>query len=175
MDVATPACTTGRRAGQSVMMLFTLPGATSVVAAPASLSTRECWLLTPSTRSAFDLVVMTETGRVDLAALDAAVTEETAAVFGTKSQTSSARLKTFRRLRGCRMQGRAALVRCRGFRLEWLSSPSRRYVSMERQSFGVALSMGPFCGVNCGQGEYLLQMAWELVARLSIRLDIALC
>ncbi len=118
----------------------------------------------PSTLVGYDR----ETGRVDLAALDAAVTEETAAVlvqspnfFGTIEDIPAI----------------AAIAHAKGALLivsiaEAVSLGVVRppveadIVSMEAQSFGVALSYGgPFCGVIAAKEKYLRQMPGRLVGQ----------
>jgi glycine dehydrogenase subunit 1 len=109
-----------------------------------------------------------ETGRVNLTALEAAVTEETAAVlvqnpnfFGTIEDIPAI----------------AAIAHAKGALLivsiaEAISLGVVRppieadIVSMEAQSFGVALSYGgPFCGVIAAKEQYLRQMPGRLVGQ----------
>jgi glycine dehydrogenase subunit 1 len=109
-----------------------------------------------------------ETGRVNLAALEAEVTEETAAVlvqspnfFGTIEDIPAI----------------AAIAHAKGALLivsiaEAISLGVVRppieadIVSMEAQSFGVALSYGgPYCGVIAAKEQYLRQMPGRLVGQ----------
>jgi glycine dehydrogenase subunit 1 len=118
----------------------------------------------PSTLVNYDA----ETGRVDLAALEAAVTDETAAVlvqspnfFGTIEDIPAI----------------AAIAHAKGALLivsiaEAVSLGVVRppveadIVSMEAQSFGVALSYGgPYCGVIAAKEKYLRQMPGRLVGQ----------
>src|ERR1700678_4384984 len=107
-----------------------------------------------------------DSGRVDLAALDAAITAETACVliqspnfFGTIEDVAAI----------------AAIAHAKGALLivsiaEAISLGIVRppveadIVSMEAQSFGVALSFGgPYCGVIAAKEKYLRQMPGRLV------------
>ena len=109
-----------------------------------------------------------ETGRIDLAVLEAAVTNETAAVlvqspnfFGVIEDTPAI----------------AAIAHAKGALLivsiaEAVSLGVVRppveadIVSMEAQSFGVALSYGgPFCGVIATKEQYVRQMPGRLVGQ----------
>src|ERR1017187_983271 len=109
-----------------------------------------------------------ETGRIDLAVLEAAVTNETAAVlvqspnfFGVIEDTPAI----------------AAIAHAKGALLivsiaEAVSLGVVRppveadIVSMEAQSFGVALSYGgPYCGVIAAKEQYLRQMPGRLVGQ----------
>ena len=111
-----------------------------------------------------------ETGRVDLAALDAAVTNETAAVlvqspnfFGVVEDIPGNCAD-----RAC--EGRSAYcVDCRsGIAAEARYWPpvEADIVTMEAQSFGVALSYGgPFCGVIAAKDQYVRQMPGRLVGQ----------
>jgi glycine dehydrogenase subunit 1 len=109
-----------------------------------------------------------ETGRVDLAVLDASVTQETAAVL-IQSPNFFGVLED--------IPGIAAIAHAKGALLivsiaEAISLGIVRppveadIVSMEAQSFGVALSYGgPFCGVLAAKEEYLRQMPGRLVGQ----------
>jgi glycine dehydrogenase subunit 1 len=118
----------------------------------------------PSTLIGYDR----ETGRIDMAALKASVTEETAAVlvqspnfFGTIEDIPAI----------------AELVHAKGALLivsiaEAVSLGVVRppveadIVSMEAQSFGVALSYGgPFCGVLAAKEQFVRQMPGRLVGQ----------
>jgi glycine dehydrogenase subunit 1 len=109
-----------------------------------------------------------ETGRVDLAALEAAITEETAAVL-VQSPNFFGVIEDIPAI--------AALAHAKGALLivsiaEAVSLGVVRppveadIVSMEAQSFGVALSYGgPFCGVIACKEQYLRQMPGRLVGQ----------
>jgi glycine dehydrogenase subunit 1 len=109
-----------------------------------------------------------KTGRVDMAALDAAVTEETAAVL-VQSPNFFGVIEDIPAI--------AALAHAKGALLivsiaEAVSLGVVRppveadIVSMEAQSFGVALSYGgPFCGVLACKEEYVRQMPGRLVGQ----------
>jgi glycine dehydrogenase subunit 1 len=109
-----------------------------------------------------------ETGRVDLAALDAEITPETAAVL-VQSPNFFGVIEDIPAI--------AALAHAKGALLivsiaEAVSLGVVRppveadIVSMEAQSFGVALSYGgPFCGVLACKGEYVRQMPGRLVGQ----------
>jgi glycine dehydrogenase subunit 1 len=108
------------------------------------------------------------TGRVDMAALDAALTEETAAVL-VQSPNFFGVVEDIPAI--------AALVHAKGALLivsiaEAVSLGVVRppveadIVSMEAQSFGVALSYGgPFCGVLACKEQYVRQMPGRLVGQ----------
>jgi glycine dehydrogenase subunit 1 len=172
MDVANASMYDGSTgSAEAVMMAVRVTGRhKAVVAATVHPEYREV-LATyakhqslPSTLVGYDR----ETGRVDLAALDAAVTEETAAVlvqspnfFGTIEDIPAI----------------AAIAHAKGALLivsiaEAVSLGVVRppveadIVSMEAQSFGVALSYGgPFCGVIAAKEKYLRQMPGRLVGQ----------
>jgi len=109
-----------------------------------------------------------ETGRVDLAALDASITEETAAVL-VQSPNFFGVVEDIPAI--------AAIAHAKGALLivsiaEAVSLGAVRppieadIVSMEAQSFGVALSYGgPFCGVIAAKEQYLRQMPGRLVGQ----------
>lgn len=108
------------------------------------------------------------TGRLDLAALDAAITEETAAVL-VQSPNFFGVIEDIPAI--------AEIVHAKGALLvvsiaEAVSLGIVRppveadIVSMEAQSFGVALSYGgPFCGVIATKEQYLRQMPGRLVGQ----------
>ena len=109
-----------------------------------------------------------ETGRVDLAALEAAVTQETAAVL-VQSPNFFGVIEDIPAI--------AAIAHAKGALLvvsiaEALSLGVVRppveadIVSLEAQSFGVALSYGgPFCGVIAAKEQFLRQMPGRLVGQ----------
>jgi glycine dehydrogenase subunit 1 len=118
----------------------------------------------PSTLVGYD----PQTGRVDLAALDAAVTQETAAVL-VQSPNFFGIIEDIPAI--------ASLAHAKGALLivsiaEAVSLGAVRppveadIVSMEAQSFGVALSYGgPFCGVIAAKEQFLRQMPGRLVGQ----------
>jgi glycine dehydrogenase subunit 1 len=118
----------------------------------------------PSTLIGYDR----ETGRIDLAALKASVTEETAAVL-VQSPNFFGVIEDIPAI--------AELVHAKGALLivsiaEAISLGVVRppveadIVSMEAQSFGVALSYGgPFCGVLAAKEQFVRQMPGRLVGQ----------
>jgi len=108
------------------------------------------------------------TGRVDLAALDAAITDETAAVlvqspnfFGVIEDIPAIAAITH-------AKGALLIVSiAEAVSLGVVRPPVEAdIVSMEAQSFGVALSYGgPFCGVLACKEEYVRQMPGRLVGQ----------
>ena len=172
MDVANASMYDGSTgAAEAVMMAVRVTGRhKAVVARTVHPEYREV-LATyakhqglPSTLVPFD----PETGRVNLAELEAQVTEETAAVlvqspnfFGTIEDIPTI----------------AAIAHAKGALLivsiaEAISLGVVRppveadIVSMEAQSFGVALSYGgPYCGVIAAKEKYLRQMPGRLVGQ----------
>ena len=109
-----------------------------------------------------------ETGRIDMAALEAAITQETAAVL-VQSPNFFGVIEDIPAI--------AAIAHARGALLivsiaEAVSLGIVRppieadIVSMEAQSFGVALSYGgPFCGVIAAKEQFLRQMPGRLVGQ----------
>ena len=118
----------------------------------------------PSTLVPYD----PETGRVDLNALEAAVTEETAAVlvqspnfFGTIEDIPA--IAAIAQAKGALLIVSIAEAVSLGVVRPPLEAD---IVSMEAQSFGVALSYGgPFCGVIAAKEQYLRQMPGRLVGQ----------
>ncbi len=109
-----------------------------------------------------------ETGRVDLAALDAAVTEETAAVL-VQSPNFFGVLEDIPAIADIAHKKGALLIVsiAEAVSLGVVRAPVEAdIVSMEAQSFGVALSYGgPFCGVIAAKEQYLRQMPGRLVGQ----------
>jgi len=109
-----------------------------------------------------------QTGRIDLAALDAAITDETSSVL-VQSPNFFGVIEDIPAI--------AAIVHAKGALLivsiaEAVSLGVVRppveadIVSMEAQSFGVALSYGgPFCGVIAAKQQYVRQMPGRLVGQ----------
>jgi len=109
-----------------------------------------------------------ETGRADLAALDAAVTEETACVlvqspnfFGTIEDVAA--IAEIAHKKGALL----CVSIAEAVSLGVVRPPVEAdIVSMEAQSFGVALSYGgPFCGVIAAKEQYLRQMPGRLAGQ----------
>jgi glycine dehydrogenase subunit 1 len=105
-------------------------------------------------------------GRIDLAALEAAVTEETACVliqspnfFGTVEDVAA--IAEIAHKKGALLIVSIA----EAISLGAIRPPVEAdIVSLEAQSFGVALSYGgPYCGVLCAKEKYLRQMPGRLV------------
>jgi glycine dehydrogenase subunit 1 len=107
-----------------------------------------------------------ETGRVDLAALDAAISEETAAVliqspnfFGTVEDVAAIAEITHKK-------GALLIVSiAEAVSLGVIKAPVEAdIVSLEAQSFGVAVGFGgPYCGVIACKEKFLRQMPGRLV------------
>ncbi len=172
MDVANASMYDGSTgAAEAVMMAVRVTGRhKAVVAASVHPEYREV-LATyakhqglPSTLVGYDR----ETGRIDLPALEAAVTEETAAVL-VQSPNFFGVIEDIPAI--------AAIAHAKGALLivsitEAVSLGIVRppveadIVSMEAQSFGVALSYGgPFCGVIAAKEKYLRQMPGRLAGQ----------
>jgi glycine dehydrogenase subunit 1 len=109
-----------------------------------------------------------DTGRIDLAALEAAVTDETAAVlvqspnfFGTIEDIPA--IAAIAHAKGALLIVSIAEAVSLGIVRPPIEAD---IVSMEAQSFGVALSYGgPFCGVIAAKEQYLRQMPGRLVGQ----------
>ena len=109
-----------------------------------------------------------KTGRVDLAALEAAVTEETAAVL-VQSPNFFGIIEDIPAIAEIAHKKGALLIVsiAEAVSLGVVRPPVEAdIVSMEAQSFGVALSYGgPFCGVIAAKEQYLRQMPGRLVGQ----------
>jgi glycine dehydrogenase subunit 1 len=109
-----------------------------------------------------------KTGRVDLAALEAAVTEETAAVV-VQSPNFFGVVEDIPAIAAMAHAKGALLVVCiaEAVSLGLVRAPVEAdIVSMEAQSFGVALSYGgPYCGVIATREQYVRQMPGRLVGQ----------
>jgi glycine dehydrogenase subunit 1 len=109
-----------------------------------------------------------KTGRVDLAALEAAVTDETAAVL-VQSPNFFGVIEDVPALAEIAHKKGALLIVsiAEAVSLGVVRPPVEAdIVSMEAQSFGVALSYGgPFCGVIAAREQYLRQMPGRLVGQ----------
>jgi len=109
-----------------------------------------------------------KTGRVDLAALDAAVTDETAAVL-VQSPNFFGVIEDIPAIAEIAHKKGALLIVsiAEAVSLGAVRPPVEAdIVSMEAQSFGVALSYGgPFCGVIAAKEQYLRQMPGRLAGQ----------
>jgi glycine dehydrogenase subunit 1 len=172
MDVANASMYDGSTgAAEAVMMAVRVTGRhKAVVASTVHPEYREVMATyakhqgLPSTLVGYDR----ETGRVDLTALEAQITSETAAVL-VQSPNFFGVIEDIPAI--------AALAHAKGALLivsiaEAISLGVVRppveadIVSMEAQSFGVALSYGgPFCGVIAAKEQYLRQMPGRLVGQ----------
>jgi glycine dehydrogenase subunit 1 len=172
MDVANASMYDGSTgAAEAVMMAVRVTGRhKAVVAATVHPEYREV-LATyakhqglPATLVPYDR----ETGRVDLAALEAQVTTETAAVlvqspnfFGTVEDIPA--IAAIAHAKGALLIVSIAEAISLGVVRPPLEAD---IVSMEAQSFGVALSYGgPYCGVIAAKEQYLRQMPGRLVGQ----------
>jgi glycine dehydrogenase subunit 1 len=172
MDVANASMYDGSTgAAEAVMMAVRVTGRhKAVVAATVHPEYREV-LATyakhqglPSTLVGYERA----TGRVDLAALEAQVTEETAAVlvqspnfFGVVEDIPA--IAAIAHAKGALLIVSIAEAISLGVVRPPLEAD---IVSMEAQSFGVALSYGgPFCGVIAAKEKYLRQMPGRLVGQ----------
>ncbi len=108
------------------------------------------------------------TGRIDLAALEAAVTEETAAVL-VQSPNFFGIIEDIPAIAAIAHAKGALLIVsiAEAVSLGVVRPPIEAdIVSMEAQSFGVALSYGgPFCGVIAAKEQFLRQMPGRLVGQ----------
>jgi glycine dehydrogenase subunit 1 len=172
MDVANASMYDGSTgAAEAVMMAVRVTGRhKAVVAATVHPEYREV-LATytkhqglPETLVGYDR----ETGRIDLAALDAAITEETAAVL-VQSPNFFGIIEDIPAIAAIAHAKGALLIVsiAEAVSLGVVRPPVEAdIVSMEAQSFGVALSYGgPFCGVIAAKEKYLRQMPGRLVGQ----------
>jgi glycine dehydrogenase subunit 1 len=172
MDVANASMYDGSTgAAEAVMMAVRVTGRhKAVVAATVHPEYREV-LATytkhqglPETLVSYDR----ETGRIDLAALDAAITDETAAVL-VQSPNFFGIIEDIPAIAAIAHAKGALLIVsiAEAVSLGVVRPPVEAdIVSMEAQSFGVALSYGgPFCGVIAAKEKYLRQMPGRLVGQ----------
>ena len=172
MDVANASMYDGSTgAAEAVMMAVRVTGRhKAVVARSVHPEYREVMATyakhqgLPSTLVGYDR----ETGRVDLAALEAEVTNETACVlvqspnfFGVIEDIPA--IATIAHAKGALLIVSIA----EAISLGVVKPPVEAdIVSMEAQSFGVALSYGgPYCGVIAAKEQYLRQMPGRLVGQ----------
>jgi len=172
MDVANASMYDGSTgAAEAVMMAVRVTGRhKAVVAATVHPEYREV-LATyakhqglPSTLVSYDR----KTGRLDLAALEAEVTEETAAVL-VQSPNFFGIIEDIPAIAEIAHAKGALLIVsiAEAVSLGVVRPPVEAdIVSMEAQSFGVALSYGgPFCGVIAAKEKYVRQMPGRLVGQ----------
>jgi glycine dehydrogenase subunit 1 len=109
-----------------------------------------------------------KTGRIDLAALEAAVTDETAAVL-VQSPNFFGVIEDIPAIAAIAHAKGALLIVsiAEAISLGVVRPPVEAdIVSMEAQSFGIALSYGgPFCGVIAAKEQYVRQMPGRLVGQ----------
>src|ERR1700678_4203041 len=172
MDVANASMYDGSTgAAEAVMMAVRVTGRhKAVVASTVHPEYREV-LATyakhqglPSTLVGYDR----ETGRIDLAALEAQVTNETAAVL-VQSPNFFGVIEDIPAIAAIAHAKGALLIVsiAEAISLGVVRPPLEAdIVSMEAQSFGVALSYGgPYCGVIAAKEQYLRQMPGRLVGQ----------
>jgi glycine dehydrogenase subunit 1 len=172
MDVANASMYDGSTgAAEAVMMAVRATGRhKAVVAATVHPEYREV-LDTytkhqglPSTLIGYDR----KTGRIDLAALEASITEETAAVL-VQSPNFFGVIEDIPAIAGIAHAKGALLIVsiAEAVSLGIVRPPVEAdIVSMEAQSFGVALSYGgPFCGVLAAKEKFVRQMPGRLVGQ----------
>src|ERR1700677_2209386 len=172
MDVANASMYDGSTgAAEAVMMAVRVTGRhKAVVASTVHPEYREVMATyakhqgLPSTLVGYDR----ETGRVDLAALDAQITNETACVL-VQSPNFFGVIEDIPAIAALAHAKGALLIVsiAEALSLGVVSRPVEAdIVSMEAQSFGVALSYGgPYCGVIAAKEQYLRQMPGRLVGQ----------
>jgi glycine dehydrogenase subunit 1 len=172
MDVANASMYDGSTgAAEAVMMAVRVTGRhKSVVAATVHPEYREV-LATYTKNQGLPQTLVgygRETGRIDLASLDAAVTEETAAVL-VQSPNFFGVIEDIPALAEIAHKKGALLIVsiAEAISLGVVRPPVEAdIVSLEAQSFGVALSYGgPFCGVIAAKEKFVRQMPGRLVGQ----------
>ena len=172
MDVANASMYDGSTgAAEAVMMAVRITGRhKAVVAATVHPEYREV-LATYTKHQGLPSTPVTyvrETGRVDLAALEAQVSEETAAVL-VQSPNFFGIIEDIPAIAAIAHAKGALLIVsiAEAVSLGVVRPPVEAdIVSMEAQSFGVALSYGgPFCGVIAAKEQYVRQMPGRLVGQ----------
>ncbi|MGB7135117.1 MAG: aminomethyl-transferring glycine dehydrogenase subunit GcvPA [Acidobacteriaceae bacterium] len=176
MDVANASMYDGSTgAAEAVMMAARITGRhKAVVAATVHPEYREV-LATYTTHQGLPTSIVgynDDTGRIDLEALEAAVTEETAAVL-VQSPNFFGVIEDIPALAEiAHAKGALLLVSItEAISLGVVRPPLEAdIVSMEAQSFGVALSYGgPYCGVIAAKEKYVRQMPGRLVGQTKDR------
>jgi glycine dehydrogenase subunit 1 len=172
MDVANASMYDGSTgAAEAVMMAVRVTGRRKAVVATTVhpeyrevLATYATHQRLPTTLAGYDA----KTGRVDLAALEASVTKETAAVL-VQSPNFFGVIEDIPAIAAiAHAQGALLIVSiAEAVSLGVVRPPVEAdIVSMEAQSFGVALSYGgPFCGVMACKEQYIRQMPGRLVGQ----------
>ena len=172
MDVANASMYDGSTgAAEAVMMAVRVTGRhKAVVAATVHPEYREV-LATYAKHQGVPTALIgydAETGRLDLAALEAAVTQETAAVL-VQSPNVFGVIEDIPAIAAIAHAKGALLIVsiAEAVSLGVVRPPIEAdIVSMEAQSFGVALSYGgPFCGVLATKEQYVRQMPGRLVGQ----------
>src|ERR1700678_1214475 len=172
MDVANASMYDGSTgAAEAVMMAVRVTGRhKAVVASTVHPEYREV-LATYTKHQGLPVSVVgydSETGRIDLAALEAAVTQETAAVL-VQSPNFFGVIEDIPAIAAIAHAKGALLIVsiAEAVSLGVVRPPVEAdIVSMEAQSFGVALSYGgPFCGVIAVKEQYLRQMPGRLAGQ----------
>jgi len=172
MDVANASMYDGSTgAAEAVMMAVRLTGRhKAVVAATVHPEYREV-LATYAKHQGLPSNLVTynkETGRIDIGALEQAVTEETAAVL-VQSPNFFGIIEDIPAIAAIAHAKGALLIVsiAEAVSLGVVRPPVEAdIVSMEAQSFGVALSYGgPFCGVIAAKEKYVRQMPGRLVGQ----------
>jgi len=178
MDVANASMYDGSTgAAEAVMMAVRVTGRhKAVVAATVHPEYREV-LATYAKHQGLPSTLITynkETGRIDLAALEAAVTGETAAVL-VQSPNFFGIIEDIPAIAAIAHAKGALLIVsiAEAVSLGVVRPPVEAdIVSMEAQSFGVALSYGgPFCGVIAAKEQYVRQMPGASWVRQSTAME----
>lgn len=172
MDVANASMYDGSTgAAEAVMMAVRITGRhKAVVAATVHPEYREV-LATYATHQAIPTALVgyeRDSGRIDLAALEAAVTDETACVLVQSPNFFGAIEDIPAIAEIAHKKGALIIVSiAEAVSLGIVRPPVEAdIVSMEAQSFGVALSYGgPFCGVIAAKEKYVRQMPGRLVGQ----------
>ncbi len=172
MDVANASMYDGSTgAAEAVLMAMRVTGRhKAVVASTVHPEYREvlATYLQHREMATAQIGYVAETGRIDLESLAAAVTEETAAVlvqspnfFGTVEDIAA--IADIAHKKGALL----IVAIAEAVSLGIVRPPVEAdIVSMEAQSFGVALSYGgPFCGVIAAKEQYLRQMPGRLAGQ----------
>ncbi len=175
MEVANASMYDGSTAAaEAVMMAVRLTGRRSVVIARSLHPEYREVLATYAFHQEMPLSLagFTESGRIDLKALDQAITAETACVliqspnfFGTIEDVAA--VADLARKRGAMLVVSIAEAASLG-----IVEPPRQadVIAMEAQSFGVPLGFGgPYCGVIATHERYVRQMPGRLVGQTTDR------
>ncbi|MGA8150322.1 MAG: aminomethyl-transferring glycine dehydrogenase subunit GcvPA [Terriglobales bacterium] len=175
MEVANASMYDGSTAAaEAVMMAVRLTGRRSVVVARSLHPEYREVLATYAVHQQMPLSLagFTENGRIDLKALDQAITAETACVliqspnfFGTIEDVAA--VADLAHKRGAMLVVSIAEAVSLG-----IVEPPRQadVIAMEAQSFGVPLGFGgPYCGVIATREQYVRQMPGRLVGQTNDR------